>query len=101
MTLPSRRFHTRKRSVAANTRRRQRRGLSAGLTRLGKRLIAEDPEFVPLKPGEIRPPEYYIGKNAAKMLRRARKNSKPQNRATHLAFWRTLTGSIWKLVGGK
>ena len=36
-----------------------RPALSPGLTRLAEEIIAEDPDFVPLKPGEHRPPDYY------------------------------------------
>jgi hypothetical protein len=75
---------------------RQRPGLSRGLTRLAERLIAEDPEFVPLKPGEVRPPEYYIGKNAAKILRRVRKHRRPI-RSSHfniIVFVRRVAGDI-------
>ena len=36
-----------------------RPALSPGLTRLAEQIIADDPDFVPLQPGEHRPVDYY------------------------------------------
>lgn len=64
----------------SKTKLQRHRGLSPGITSLARRLIAENPEFVLLKPGEFRPAHYYIRKNAAKILRRARKNRRRNSR---------------------
>ena len=34
--------------------------LSPGLTRLAEAIIADDPNFVPLEPGQHRSPDYYL-----------------------------------------
>jgi hypothetical protein len=58
---------------AVKTTGARRPALSPGLTSLAEEIIADDPDFVPLKPGEHRPPDYYLVEHYFGVARKPRR----------------------------